>query len=643
MPVGEYVYRSFRLLRSIVDYPLVRFVPLKSPKISIPDNVHGSIFSESFKMDIQRNLPGVYRDECIAEADKYVRHCFSYFELNNHFFGSVIQWNYDYKNNIHPPVGYAPFINLKDSAKVGDVKYVFEHNKHQDLPRIAQAYYLTKNERYLHEIVDHVESWIEQCPFMHGVHWVSPTVSAYRLVSWTMTFEILRNECPFPPDFLEKWCQSVYQHIQFISKNYSGYSSAGNHLISEAVGVFVASLRWQEFYGDSERECLAALEKQAYNILLTEIQSQIFPDGVCHEQSASYQAFVSNQFFLAYWVGSMAGITFPEIYMERLCKSGEFIESILDASGKPPNFGDEDDAWAFRLSSEMVNKFNELLGVWSVLFENPHWIRNGELPEAAFWLFGNRALKTSQPVMEKATHAVTRNGSDEKYYSQGGYYILKQDGGSGDEVFLFLDCGPLGVKSTGGHGHADALSLCLSLGGIPVFVDSGTYVYKDTVERMRLRSTSAHNTIYFNNLDSQDKYLGPFLWGARHKATGYLKQTGCFLANVIWWSGETHTRETMFENNKLTINDCWQGRTTPTIAFHLNPDLQGNLKQLDNNCVFIEAKSFIFRIQSIDQQIYIEKTAVSPSFYQMKNTLKLIVNPKISAGSHSTILSWEFK
>jgi len=645
MSVREYVSRLTRLLRDIAIYPLLKCFGAPKPAIlkAIDDVKKNSVFSDVFGMDMERDFPDVYRTQCVAEADLSSRHRFSFFDLKEHCLGTVIQWNYDYKNNVQTPLRYAPLLNFRSFKTVGDIKYVFEHNKHQDLPRLAQAYYLTGDYRYLDELVCRVDSWIDQCPFMFGVHWTSPSVSAYRLVSWTLVFEILLKRSKFAATFLEKWAQSVYQHIQFISKNYSRFSSAGNHLISEAVGVFVASLRWKVLFGGRERIFLDIAGKQAYSILLAEMESQVFPDGVNHEQSASYQVFASNQMFIAYWIGTMSGISFPVAFTDRLRKSGEFLAAILDVRGMSPNFGDEDSAWAFRLAAEASNKFVDQLGVWSVLFNDPSLARSDKLTETAYWLFGARAVEMDRSIENK--HAPTGGQCvfEEKYFPIGGYYCATFDRRTSSEAFFFLDCGPLGMRFTGGHGHADALSMCLTLGGEGVFIDSGTYVYKNTLERQMLRSTSAHNTLYFSDMASQDKYFGPFLWGARHQAAGRMVAPGCFVADVTWWSGETHCRETVIKPNILTITDRWHGTCPPSIAFHLNPQLQEFVRQEQKDCISIETDAFCCRLHARDQCVQLEKTIVSPAFYQLRETFKVVIPSTLAEGTQVTEITWEFK
>ena len=42
----------------------------------------------------------------------------------------------------------------------------------------------------------------------------------------------------------QRWLDSIYRHAQFICGNFSLYSSANNHLLGEATGLFIASNTW---------------------------------------------------------------------------------------------------------------------------------------------------------------------------------------------------------------------------------------------------------------------------------------------------------------------------------------------------------------------------------------------------------------
>ena len=57
---------------------------------------------------------------------------------------------------------------------------------------------------------------------------------------------------------------------------------------------------------------------------------------------------------------------------------------------------------------------------------------------------------------------------------------------------MIVDVGPLGCPVSGGHGHADLLSIQCSIFGEPCLVDAGNYCYTPEAQwRDHFRSTAA--------------------------------------------------------------------------------------------------------------------------------------------------------
>jgi heparinase II/III-like protein len=116
-------------------------------------------------------------------------------------------------------------------------------------------------------------------------------------------------------------------------------------------------------------------------------------------------------------------------------------------------------------------------------------------------------------------------------FPHGGYYILRH----APEPVVIFDCGPLGYLSLAAHGHADCLSLCLSVKGEWLLVDPGTYVYHEEQEWRRwFRGTAAHNTLTIEGLD-QSEQTGHTMWGRR--ANGSLRAFFCD-EHLAWVEGD---------------------------------------------------------------------------------------------------------
>jgi hypothetical protein len=98
-------------------------------------------------------------------------------------------------------------------------------------------------------------------------------------------------------------------------------------------------------------------------------------------------------------------------------------------------------------------------------------------------------------------------------FADSGYTICRSARGD----HLVFDAGPHGFLN-GGHAHADALSIALTVAGRPLFVDAGTGSYTvDPPARDRFRSSALHNTVVVGGR-SQSLPDGPFHWA--HVAHG---------------------------------------------------------------------------------------------------------------------------
>jgi hypothetical protein len=432
-----------------------------------------------------------------SQARQFLEHRLSFFSTYKDF-GKCIRWNKDYLNDIEAPLEYGRTLDYRDSIKVGDIKYVWEPSRFHHLVELAKAFYLTGKVEYAEEVVVQVDSWIEQCPYPMGVHWSSSLESAIRMINWCFAVQfILAADKTFfiqREKFWRKWLSVIHQHLTFIRHNFSAYSSANNHLIGEASGLFFGSL----CFDFVESKQWTQLSK---NILEREALKQNHPDGVNKEQAISYQAFVFDFLTLSALLGEKNGYKFSREYWQRLEKMADFVGAVIEEDGTVPQFGDEDDGRVVILSHEKKSTdFQSLLSTGAALFDRVDFmLKSSNFDEKSFWILG--------PMGVERYNDASRVASEKISFNEGGYHIIKQK----DSRFIF-DCGPLGYLSIAAHGHADALSFVMNYKGKKIFVDRGTYTYHtDKAWRDYFRGTAAHNTL---RIDGQDQSLigGNFMW-----------------------------------------------------------------------------------------------------------------------------------
>jgi hypothetical protein len=430
-------------------------------------------------------------------------------------FGPAFGWTRDPKSGIRAPLSFGMTLNYRNEALVGDIKYLWEPNRHLHFPTLAQAYLLSGDVRYLDTLGIHIKSWIEQNPYRLGPNWASALEAAIRLINWSIAWRLLGGrraidaiapDRGFPGD---QWLRSIYEHLEFVTGLYSRYSSANNHLVGEAAGVYIGCLTWP-FWDDCAR-----WRTQAREILVAECQRQITPDGVNREQATSYQAFTLEFLLLAGASGSTAGDEFPDSYWHRVRLAAEFIAELLDAGGNVPQIGDSDDALVVELAPDAHRTLYT-----SLIFATGRLLREKTLEDAA-GSAGDRARWICALAGEEVERFELqgRGEAGRRYppgtvrsFPDGGYHLLYGGEAGASAVRVLFDTGPLGYLSIAAHGHADALAILLWVDGREVLIDSGTYAYHTQASwRSYFRGTRAHNTATIDESD-QSQPGGSFMW-----------------------------------------------------------------------------------------------------------------------------------
>ena len=188
----------------------------------------------------------------------------------------------------------------------------------------------------------------------------------------------------------------------------------------------------------------------------------------------------------------------------------EFLASIIDCKGNLPMIGDADDGFVVRMSQDPgFDPYQSIINTGALLFKRDDLLKpEQEIDDKTLWLICDSIdlIKTEGKRVDEKVKA----------FGNSGYFILGDELGNENEIRCMIDCGPLGYLSIAAHGHADALSIYLSVSGTEFLIDPGTFCYH-TQEKWReyFRGTSAHNTVRIDRVN-QSITGGNFMW--LHKA-----------------------------------------------------------------------------------------------------------------------------
>ena len=459
--------------------------------------------------------PNVDPEPYLATADRVLAGNLTLFTIVSEEYGENPVWNKEPKSGRVAPLKFGKTLDYRDERLVGDIKYLWEPNRHYHLVTLGQAYALSGHTRYLKRIASHIKSWIEQCPYGLGPNWCSSLELGIRLINWWLVWQLIGGlKSPVFDGhsgrrFRDLWLRSIYKHVTFIRSFYSRYSSANNHLIGETAAVVIATAVWP--YWDN----FAAAGSEARKILIKECLEQNYDDGVNKEQAIWYQQFVLDFLILASTCLPDSPGLFPHVYWDRIEAMLEFIAAMRDRDGNMPMFGDADDGVVCKLDQSPEQcPFASLLHKGAFLFNRSDFrpLSNAANDQETEWLAaisgGFRPIH--RPDM--------RDRSIPTNFPRGGYYTFSSDPASEPKARMVVKAGPLGYGPIAAHGHADALSVYLTIDGQEILVDPGTYAYHTATKwRDYFRGTSAHNTVRLDELN-QSSIGGNFLW-AEHANT----------------------------------------------------------------------------------------------------------------------------
>lgn len=578
MSVPEVCYR---IEQALVNKALKHGVfSVAMPKFKNPDNKTSIAFTYS---DIEG-------EAYIQEADDILAGQVILFAAKTFNVGSVPEWNRDPLTGTVGPLSFGLDMAITDRALVGDIKHVWELNRHLHLVRLAQAYVISGKFHYLYGLAAQISTWLEQCPPLMGPNWSSSLELGIRLINWSLIWKMLGGwegdlfKHPAGEQLRTRWLESIFAHCQCISHHFSRHSSANNHLIGELAGLYVAAQTWP-YWPQSQKwaeRSKAELEREAH--------LQYSTDGVSKEQAFAYQVFTLEFLIVAGIVGQQNTDNFSDDYWFSVRKALHFLKSIRNVAGRVPMVGDADDGIVLRLEpGETKDRVAMILALGDAIFATDSYI----LPtDTVKWLLGKKECVSSTQSTD-----VFSNWQ----FPDGGYFLFGSHFGESNEIKGLLDCGDLGYLGIAAHGHADALALTLSIAGEECLVDPGTFSYwHDLKWRDYFRGTSAHNTVRVDGVD-QSVSGGRFMWTRKAQTTvdnqpessaqfdfsghhdGYMRLT----------DPVRHTRSLVYDDKTmcLVINDVVSGKMQHEVEqfWHFGPTVE---LELEGNKLRIRGQKF---------------------------------------------------
>jgi hypothetical protein len=405
-----------------------------------------------------------------------------------------IDWQLDPVHNRRAPEGFWNSIPYLEPAN-GDHKIIWELNRHQHWLVLGRAAWLTGDSRYAAHFTHELRSWLSSNPPLSGINWASMLELAFRCLSWLWALHLftavdVAEDVPWTLELL----LGLERQLDHVARHLSRYFSPNTHLLGEGLALYVAGRTLPEFAHASHWEAIGR------DVLLRESQAQVNADGGHAELSAHYHRYALDFYLLALAVGRQTNDTITPRLEETAGRLATYCRTLADDRGWLPTIGDDDGGSLFPICRRPPADAADSLGLAAVLLARPE-LAGGPAAEEVTWMTGT--------LPERAAPACQPSSA---YFAETGCAVLRSSHGH-----AVIDVGPHGFLN-GGHAHADALSLVLTIDGHQLLVDPGTCTYTmDPVIRDLFRSTPMHNTLVIGGR-SQSQPAGPFKWNTRTDA-----------------------------------------------------------------------------------------------------------------------------
>jgi len=422
-----------------------------------------------------------------------------------------------------------------------------------------------------------INEWISSNPATHGIGW-DPYPMSLRICNWIKWIWLKDGN-------VDKLILiSLFQQTLFLSKKLE-FHLFGNHLLENAKALIFAGY----FFGGKQGN---KWKLKGIKILRTELAEQILDDGGHFELSPMYHCIV--------------------------------LDLILDILQLCKNNADDKEL-------DSLNLFLKGLAL-----KMSNWLVTMCHSDQEISYFNDAAIGIApapKKILERVTELVGSPiklvSTQMKYLSHSGFVRL-----CNEDAVLIMDVGDIGASYIPGHGHADTLSVELSLFSQRVLVNLGTSEYGFSDRRHFERGTSAHSTMEINDRNSSEVWDG-FRVGRRAVVDklSFGKENSVIASHNGYKhlpEAPRHIRKVVLKDQSVLIEDSVEGNyKNAKVYFHFHPSVKiiSDKNGLQGSIELLDGKIIHWNAEATKSLIISSKYAIS--FGDLRQSTSLVLTPNI--------------
>lgn len=426
----------------------------------------------------------------------------------------------------------------------GDIKGLWELSRMGWVPVLAAA--AASGEVWAADRLNAwIADWLRHNPPYRGPNWKCGQEAAIRVMHIVAAAMTLGEADTAEPALTAL----IALHLRRIAPtmNYA-LGQDNNHGTSEAAALYLGGSVLARAGHRSGRRWQAAGRRW----LIDRARSLIAPDGSFSQHSVTYHRLMLDSYTLAEAGRRQAGLDpWPADIAERLAQATLWLHAMTDAhTGDAPVIGASDGARLLPYADTGYRDFRPSVQLAAALFLGMRAYPTGSADTLL------RCLGVDLPTEPMAP-------PHSRSFDDGGWHVLRTARATMVMRYPRYRFRP---------GHADALHVDLTVDGVNLLRDCGTFGYNSGQPDGDLCATRFHNTVVFDGADQMPR-LGRFLFGSWLRARDVLCAAADRVeaqAGYVDHLGNRHVRRIALAQDAFTCDDRIDGPfTTARLMFHV--------------------------------------------------------------------------
>ncbi len=438
---------------------------------------------EALRSFLHKRLNDEDKKQLIGSADKICEGIIIGFSSIELHYGNPIDWQ------LNPLTGKrcdekTKWYGIPDFDKErGDIKVIWEASRFSHFITLARAFLLTENKKYYIAFSSQLKDWLEKNKYSFGANFKCGQECALRMVNALLAYTVFRN-CGMATDADESNVKDLLDRCyrKVLSNFFYAYKCIkNNHTISELMGMIAGA-----WCCEDQKQ----LEK-AYRLLDEVIGEQFTDDGGYCQFSFNYQRLALQDLEVIMSIDGRTGCRLSEKSKDKLKKSAWLMFQCQDDSGDVPNYGSNDGALVFPVTSCGYRDFQPVINTMHALITGKQLYDNGKHQEELIW------FSAGKNVQEYEVERMPRESSQ---FPDAGLFTIRTP-----HSWMMVVANNYKSRPA----HMDQLHVDLWVDGVNVLCDAGTFSYASE-EGKKLSMNESHNTVVVDG-EAQMNSIGPFM------------------------------------------------------------------------------------------------------------------------------------